>query len=621
MSKIYAFFFMVFLLIISLGAFAQNELFDYVKKDDGAFKYSAASVEKLADSKIKVLTFDMTSQVWQGIEWKHKVQILLPDNPVRKDTAILLNTGGNPSNNNKVANLLAGIANVPVVIVWNIPNQPLWGRTEDALIAHTLNEAYKSQDYSSWPLLFAMVKSVVKTMDMVEEYTSENNDFEIDKFIVTGASKRGWTSWLTGSLKDPRVIGIMPMVFDFLDLNTQLDHQKSYYEEFSDQIGDYTELDLHSLFKTKEGARLASLIDPYTYKDRLDIPILDLIGTNDPYWTIDSSGIYFQKLPSNKKYLFYAVNGGHDLGLAKGGSLKLTNISGSIMSLASVMKNFVWQCIGLNKMENIDWNWSERNGVAVCTIKIDPNKVASVVTYVEDAAKKDFRQVDWKGQDLAEKTGNGYVFRFSAPKTGARAALCEVKIKSDLGGTYSLFTSPYVLGAKKKVKNIKGEASMGKLNGVRVIEIPKFRAVSSGLATFDEIFMDDNGFGKWIETNSKIVKNLIYASPDFMWHEDDKSIWIWAIEDWVTEKDTAPYDIIDFEGGMYVVATGDENDREDLSGVVGSMVEWINNSDVFKMDDRPGHRGMGHMVGCGRIQDALGIAQQEVFLPVKFRVK
>ena len=170
---------------------------------------------------------------------------------------------------------------------------------------------------------------------------------------------------------------------------------------------------------------------------------------------------------------------------------------------------------------------------------------------------------------------------------------------------------------KAVLDNKKGN-TMSKLQGVRVIEISKFRAVSSGLATFDKIFAE-GGFDKWMQANRKIVKNMIYDGPDFMWHEDGKSIWIWAIEDWVTPADTAPYDIIEFEGGMYVVATANEDDPADLNEVVSGMLQWIKNSGVFESDDRPGHRGMCHMVGCGAIQKALGFAQQEIFLPVKFK--
>ena len=51
---------------------------------------------------------------------------------------------------------------------------------------------------------------------------------------------------------------------------------------------------------------------------------------------------------------------------------------------------------------------------------------------------------------------------------------------------------------------------MSKLNNIRIIEIPAFKAVSSGLATFDELFHKD-GFGNWIDANNKIQKNMIYA--------------------------------------------------------------------------------------------------------------
>ena len=159
---------------------------------------------------------------------------------------------------------------------------------------------------------------------------------------------------------------------------------------------------------------------------------------------------------------------------------------------------------------------------------------------------------------------------------------------------------------------------MSKLQNMRGIEIPRFRAVSSGLKTFDEIF-GEGGFSQWIGAHNHLIKNLIYASADFMWHEGDKSVWIWAINDGVTEADTAPYETIEFQGGMFLVATGDENDNNDLNETVDCMMNWINNSDVFEYGEFP-KSGMCHMPnGGGVIDKALGIAQQEIFLPLKFR--
>jgi len=164
---------------------------------------------------------------------------------------------------------------------------------------------------------------------------------------------------------------------------------------------------------------------------------------------------------------------------------------------------------------------------------------------------------------------------------------------------------------------------MTKLQNMRVIEIPPFRAVSSGLCNHEEMF-GEGGFDRWMRAHSNLVKDMLYAHPDFMWHEEDdidKSVWIWAIKDDVMAEDTAPYEIIEFEGGMYLVATANEDDPKDLNKTYQGMMKWINKSRVFASDHRPGRYGMCHMTGCGAIQQALGFAQQEIFLPLKFKTK
>ena len=177
--------------------------------------------------------------------------------------------------------------------------------------------------------------------------------------------------------------------------------------------------------------------------------------------------------------------------------------------------------------------------------------------------------------------------------------------------------------AKQAVQNEpeKERQTMGKLGGVRITQIPQFKAISSGLLTGDKIF-GPGGFCDWFnaERSEKMVKNIApYESPDFMWHEEGKSVWIWAAQEWVTEDDVVPYHLIDFEGGMYVVGVADENDADDRAAVNAEIMNWIKNSGAFELDDRPGHRGMGHRIGCDAIQEAIGMAQQEIFWPIKFK--
>ena len=165
---------------------------------------------------------------------------------------------------------------------------------------------------------------------------------------------------------------------------------------------------------------------------------------------------------------------------------------------------------------------------------------------------------------------------------------------------------------------------MSKLKNMRAIEIPKFRAVSSGAKTLGQIFGDESGFLSWVKSHESLFKRHIYEPQDFVWHENkdvDQSVWVLAINDDVTEADTAPYEIIEFQGGMFLVATADENDSDDLNETVNCMVEWIKNSDVFKMGDYP-ISGMCNMPNSGgAIDKALNIAQQQIYLPLKFRSK
>ena len=54
-------------------------------------------------------------------------------------------------------------------------------------------------------------------MDAVQAWASEQGKGEVKRFVVTGGSKRGWTTWLTGAV-DNRVIAIAPMVIVMLNM-------------------------------------------------------------------------------------------------------------------------------------------------------------------------------------------------------------------------------------------------------------------------------------------------------------------------------------------------------------------------------------------------------------------
>lgn len=168
---------------------------------------------------------------------------------------------------------------------------------------------------------------------------------------------------------------------------------------------------------------------------------------------------------------------------------------------------------------------------------------------------------------------------------------------------------------------------MSKLHNMRGVEIKKFRAVSSGSKTLNELF-GENGFVLWVKQHGNLLKEHMYEPTDFLWHEDEnitwdngKNIWALAVNDDVTETDVAPYEIIEFPGGIFLIATGDEKDNNDLEETISCMMTWIKNSDVYEYGDFP-KSGMCNMPNPdGAFDKSLSIAQQQIYLPLKIRSK
>jgi len=142
-------------------------------------------------------------------------------------------------------------------ILLDVPNQPLFdGLREDEIISYTFEKYLETGD-ENWPLLFPMTKSAVKAMDAVQEFAEEELDINVSGFLITGASKRGWTTWFS-AVVDSRVKAIAPIVYDNLDLPRQMQHQIDAWGAYSEQISDYTEKKLPQRLGTEEGAELSN---------------------------------------------------------------------------------------------------------------------------------------------------------------------------------------------------------------------------------------------------------------------------------------------------------------------------------------------------------------------------
>ncbi|NOQ36960.1 MAG: PhoPQ-activated pathogenicity-like protein PqaA type, partial [Methylococcaceae bacterium] len=369
----------------------------------------------------------LISQNWRGFTWQHHLILVTPKEIRHPETAFLMISGdGNGDKKLTMLRTLTEQAGAPAAVLMNVPNQPLYDdRREDALIAYTFNQYMESGD-ESWPLLFPMVKSATRAMDALQQYMQQQNNQQITQFVVSGASKRGWTTWLTAAV-DKRVNAIAPMVIDVLNMKQQLQWSEQVYGQQSVKIKDYTELNLHQKQDNPEMKKLRSWVDPYAYRHRFTMPKLLLLGTNDPYWTVDSLRHYWHDLPE-PKLIYQTPNAGHNL---KGGKQ-------AIQTLAAFFEMIVEK----TPLPKLSWQFQKESNQQV-RLQLESNQTAkSINLWTALSKSRDFRKAQWTSEKLL--TQGLLNIKLDTPDSAYKAYLMEVELETPSGHPYKLSTEARV---------------------------------------------------------------------------------------------------------------------------------------------------------------------------------
>jgi len=401
-------------------------LFKYVQREEKVFQWKL--IGKQESEAGVVYDVALTSQQWQGIVWKHALEVYEPPQLRHPNHVLLFVTGG--SNGNRPGRddvqrgmLLAKLCGARVATIHQVPNQPLFdGRKEDDLITDTWLRYLETGD-ENWPLLFPMVKSAVKAMDAIEALAAAQWKTPVEGFVITGGSKRGWTSWLT-AVADQRVIATAPMVIDVLNFRPQMKHQLDAWGKYSEQIIDYTSKGLiKEGDETPRDTQLRLMMDPYTYRKQLTLPKLLVNGTNDRYWVADAMSLYWDDLVG-PKYVLQVPNAGH--GLDGGHELTLSTIA-----------VFFQHAVTKTPLPALEWeHTTPANGFSLAITSTAKPK--AVHLWVAHSDTKDFRESKWKSRQL-DSDSNSYVGSLPKPESGHVAYYCELRFDSQ-GVPYSLCT-------------------------------------------------------------------------------------------------------------------------------------------------------------------------------------
>jgi PhoPQ-activated pathogenicity-related protein len=432
------------LLILALAssAFARapltGPLADYIAAKDDSYQWTKRSEGAVLTCKYSELI--LTSQTWKGIPWKHQLFILKPAqiDPSAKH-ALLMIGGGNwndkitdPATQLKIpgeALFLAAAAETmktPVAILLHVPQQPIFdGKREDQIIAHTFREFLKTGD-PTLPLLAPMTKSAVRAMDATQEAMKKEWNLDIATFTITGASKRGWTTWLTGAVDD-RAVAIAPMVIDMLNMSAHTKLQRtSFGGQPSEQIDDYQGLD--KFIDTPRGAALRKIVDPFEYRERLTQPKLVILATNDRYWPLNAADLYWNDLVG-EKYLIYVPNNGHGI------QDRARLLAGLTALNRRVTEN--------QPLPKLDWKFT--SGADHVKLNVVSDIRPSRVNIWQATSKSlDFRDSKWTSTP-AEHADAAFTHKQPLPATGYAALLGEAVYNEGADNQFWLSTNVKII--------------------------------------------------------------------------------------------------------------------------------------------------------------------------------
>jgi PhoPQ-activated pathogenicity-related protein len=298
----------------------------YIALPDASYRWKA--IAALPGDGYTTHLLELVSQCWRDRSevdrprWLHQLRLVVPDE-VASDTALLVIAGGSndkpaPDRANPLLAIAAIMTRSVTAELRMVPNQPLTfagetdPRAEDGIIAYSWDKYLRTGD-DSWPLRLPMTKSVVRAMDAITGFcrSPAGGGLEIGRFVLAGASKRGWTAW-TAAAVDKRVAAVVPVVIDLLNIEASFEHHYRAYGFWAPAIAAYQASGIMRWAGTAELASLLEIEDPFAYRSRLSLPKFVVNSAGDQYFLPDSSRFYFDAL-IGEKYLRYVPNTDHSL--------------------------------------------------------------------------------------------------------------------------------------------------------------------------------------------------------------------------------------------------------------------------------------------------------------------
>jgi len=476
---------------------------DYVAIDDGFFSWldTGARIPNMYGCTGYIL--NVTSQKWLTLAessrpiWYHMVAVIVPDDISVFDTAGIWITGGSnddtwsvPSATDEdiiMATALAASVKMVAIAVYQVPNQPIvfpsdptkQSRSEDAIIAFTWAHFLDNPLDPYWLLRLPMTKAAIKCMDATTAFVANfplPSQIKLTKWVVAGASKRGWTTWTVGAV-DKRVIAIVPVVMDLLNFSKNVHHMMRAYGGWTFAFKDYYALNLTARFDDPNMPLLEAIVDPYAYIDRLTMPKLLVNAADDEFFMPDDTHMYWPQLQGETHFLL-CQNAEHSMFSA-------------VLEALDGVTNFLTAVIYNRARPTMYWDRDFNSSTITLRTSERPTKVVARVASTLSTTRRDFRWVIggndpcafpnipvpsqgicvqpilWAEVPLNASDSSGRLYQYTSdvPATGWRGVFLEAYFQTNNGllSDYRFTTEAWILPNTFPFPDCSGPACRGNL--------------------------------------------------------------------------------------------------------------------------------------------------------------
>lgn len=457
---------------------------EYVYRPDPHYSYHFKTTFKGPGTTTHVL--EMTSQKWMDDTitpnpvWTHQLLVILPDNVSYNDTAFMFIGGGNNGDPDptladgdvkRMARIAQHTGSVTAVIR-QIPNEPIVfqndpnhvTRTEDAIIAYTWRKFLNNESNSDILLRMPMTKAAVRGMDTIAQYVKDHTGNIIDKFVVAGMSKRGWTTWTTAAV-DRRVIGMAPTVFDLLNVQKNVHHHYRSLGGYTFALRDYYAQNITKEFDNAGMVELLKVEDPIAYLDRYTMPKIIITAGSDEFFLPDDSHYFFDQL-KNVKYMRVIPNSGHSVSIQEA-------------MYDRTLEGFYFNILEKAQFPNVTWvlNQTSSGGRITARTSRVPKTVTVYYATTTDGVRRDFRQhildrttgtatvnpVFWFYDNATQTSALDYQADMTNPATGWLAFFIEFTFDGAKNSTLEITTEINIIPDTFPFPDCSGEACYGTL--------------------------------------------------------------------------------------------------------------------------------------------------------------